>query len=108
MVAPAEIRTEDFGKFRTSLGDVLTFIKYSKDKQKMQEWFRDAKEGRMFGKKEVDVLNACVNAKIRMESNEEEMDMCEAFRQMIEEATEQAIAALGISEAEGEKLMRRL
>ena len=139
MVVPAEIRTEDFGKFRTSLGDVLTFIKYSKDKQKMQEWFRDAKEGRMFGKKEVDVLNACVNAKIRMESNEEEMDMCEAFRQMIEEATEQAtakatkqttervqlnsiknlmhnlhmtaeqaIAALGISEAEGEKLMRRL
>ena len=62
----------------------------------------------MFGKKEVDVLNACVNAKIRMESNEEEMDMCEAFRQMIEEATEQAIAALGISEAEGEKLVRRL
>ncbi len=43
-----------------------------------------------FGREEVEVLNTCVSAKLRMDEDEEAVKMCEAFRLLIEEAAEAA------------------
>ena len=92
LVSPREIPQEEFHKFRSSLGDVLSFIKYSKDKEQMNLWLNGPGMQVKFGRKEVDVLNSCVGTKLHMEEAEEEVKVCEAFRLLIEEAAEKAAA----------------
>ena len=80
MVSPAELSKADFGKFHTSLGDVLEFIKYSMDKDKLVEWLEGEKQDLVLGQKEVEVLNACVNADLRIQPEEEGVKMCKAIQ----------------------------
>ncbi len=44
----------------------------------------------VLGREEVEVLNACVNAKLTIKSDEEAIHVCEAIRKMNEEAVEKA------------------
>lgn len=44
----------------------------------------------VLGREEVEVLNACVNAKLTIKSDEEAIQVCEAIRKMNEEAVEKA------------------
>lgn len=88
LVAPVSIKDDDFEKFRTSLREVLAFIKYSQDAGKLGEVL-EADEGfRRLGRAEVDVLNACVGAKLTMEKREEAIDVCSAIQQMEQNAAE--------------------
>lgn len=88
LIAPASIKDDDFGKFRTSLREVLAFIKYSQDAGRLGEVL-EADEGfRRLGRAEVDVLNACVGAKLTMEKREEAIDVCLAIQQMEQNAAE--------------------
>ena len=79
LVSPAELSRTDFGKFHTSLGDVLGFIKYSTDKENLMEWFRGERQDAVLGRNEVDVLNTCVNADLKIQPNEEGVTMCQAI-----------------------------
>ena len=88
LVSPAEIGKEEFGKFHSSLGDVLEFIKYSGDKEKLMDWLHKEKSELMMGRKEVEVLNACVNAKLAIKSYEEEVEVCKAIEDYKMEAVE--------------------
>lgn len=90
LIAPASIKDDDFEKFRTSLREVLAFIKYSQDAGRLGEVL-EADEGfRRLGRAEVDVLNACVGAKLTMDKREEAMDVCLAIQQMEQRAAEAA------------------
>ena len=90
LVTPAQIGKEEFGKFHSSLGDVLEFIKYSSDKKKLMEWLHEEKPELTMGRKEVEVLNACVNAKLAMKPEEEEVEVCKAIEDYKMEAVEKA------------------
>lgn len=103
LLSPYELTEDENEKFHTSLGDVLTFIKYSKDKEKMLNWLEGAGADVQFGRREVDVLNGCVNAKLSMRQDKEAVNVCEAIRQMIEEATEDAVRKV---KAEAENAVR--
>ena len=88
LVAPASIKDSDFGKFRTSLKEVLSFIKYSQDADRLGEVV-EADEGfRHLGRTEVDVLNACVGANLEMEKGREVIDVCLALEEMKRRAAE--------------------
>ena len=93
LVAPASIKDSDFGKFRTSLKEVLSFIKYSQDADRLGEVV-EADEGfRHLGRTEVDVLNACVGANLEMEKGREVIDVCLALEEMKRRAVEAERAA---------------
>ena len=79
LVSPAELSRTDFGKFHTSLGDVLGFIKYSTDKENLMEWFQGERQDAVLGQNEVDVLNTCINADLKIQPNEEGVTMCQAI-----------------------------
>ena len=79
LVSPAELSKADFEKFHTSLGDVLGFIKYSTDKEKLMEWFQGERQDVILGRNEVDVLNTCINANLKIQPNEEGVTMCQAI-----------------------------
>lgn len=90
LIAPASIKDSDFGKFRTSLKEVLSFIKYSQDADRLGE-ILEADEGfRHLGRAEVDVLNACAGTKMEMEKGEEAIDVCLAIEEMKRRAVEEA------------------
>lgn len=86
LLAPSELSGEMLGRFGTSLGSVLTFIKHSRDWGKLREWMEGEGSEVSLGRREMDVLNACVDAGLRMKEEEEDVKMCEALRQMREEA----------------------
>ena len=90
LVSPAEIEKNEFERFHSSLGDVLEFIKYSCDKKKLMEWLHEEKPELTMGRKEVEVLNACVNAKLMIRPEEEEVEVCKAIEDYKMEAVEKA------------------
>ena len=90
LVTPAQLGKEEFGKFHSSLGDVLEFIKYSGDKEKLMDWLHQEKPELTMGRKEVEVLNACVNAKLTIKEEEEEVEVCKAIEDYKREAVEKA------------------
>ena len=50
------------------------------DKDKLVEWLEGEKQDLMLGQKEVEVLNACVNADLRIQPEEEGVKMCKAIQ----------------------------
>ena len=91
LIAPASIKDSDFEKFQTSLKEVLSFIKYSQDADRLGEVV-EADEGfRHLGRAEVDVLNACVGANLEMEKGEEVINVCLALEEMKRRAAEKAV-----------------
>lgn len=89
LLAPASISDEDFEKFQSSLKEVLSFIKYARDKDELKKVLDADESFRHLGREEVDVLNACVGAKIAVREGEEAIDVCLAIQQMNEEAAQQ-------------------
>lgn len=90
LLAPASIEDEDFGKFQSSLKEVLSFIKYARDKDELKKVLDADESFRHLGREEVDVLNVCVGAKIAVKEGEEAVDVCLAIQQMNEEAAQKA------------------
>lgn len=90
LLAPASIEDGDFGKFQSSLKEVLSFIKYARDKDELKKVLDADESFRHLGREEVDVLNACVGAKIAVKEGEEAIDVCLAIQQMNEEAAQKA------------------
>lgn len=90
LLAPVSIEDGDFGKFQSSLKEVLSFIKYARDKDELKKVLDADESFRHLGRKEVDVLNACVGAKIAVKEGEEAVDVCLAIQQMNEEAAQKA------------------
>ncbi len=86
LVVPKEIK--DFGKFRTDFGTVMEYISCSKDKNALRELKNNRITGGMgLSDEAVDVLNTCVNAKIKKNDKVKggRTDMCIAMDELIEE-----------------------
>ena len=85
LLSPAEIQKDDFSKFRTELGIALKYIKYSDDGK---ELLRAAKEDPAFqnvSKATVDLINDMTNSKLVYPEGKEEVDVCKAIQELIEE-----------------------
>lgn len=88
LIAPAAIEDSEFEKFQTTLKEVLSFIKYSGNADKLQEVIGIDEKFRHLGRNEVDVLNACVNANLTMKKGEEVLDVCQAIQTIADRAAE--------------------
>lgn len=79
LIAPADIQDEDFEKFHSTLREILSFIKYSEDADKLAEIVENNERFRHLNKTERDVLNACTDAELTMEEEKEECNVCLAI-----------------------------
>ncbi len=86
LIEPATMPDGDFDKFSTTLKEVLAFIKYSRDADKLKTVIDTDDNFRHLGRLEVDVLNACTRTELRMIENEEVLDVCEAIQTLNERA----------------------
>ncbi len=83
LITPYGLSKDELNKFHSSLREVLTFIKYSKDKGKMEEAVRD--NFKKLRKEEINVLNYCANVNLKLPPGEEEVDVCKAWEDMKQE-----------------------
>ena len=98
LLSPAEIQKDDFSKSRTELGIALKYIKYSDDGK---ELLRAAKEDPAFqnvSKQTVDLINDMTNSKLVYPEGKEEVDVCKAIQELIEEGKREAEEKAAIAE----------
>lgn len=88
LITPYGLSKDELNKFHSSLREVLTFIKYSKDKGKMEEAVRD--NFKKLRKEEINVLNYCANVNLKLPLGEEEVDVCKAWEDMKQETAAKA------------------
>lgn len=77
LVAPLEI--DDFGKFRTSLGEVLEVIRYSKDRRAMSDLLAGNPKFRVMDNESVSAINTFIGTNIPINEKGSVTDMCKAW-----------------------------
>ena len=98
LIAPAQMSDEEIMRFMTSLREVLLFIKYSKDKEKLQEILASNEARfREVERRAVDVITTITNSGLKYSEKEVKVDVCQAIREMREESEK-------IGEQRGEKI----
>lgn len=102
LLAPASIEDGAFQKFGTSLREVLSFIKYSGDPDRLQALTSADENFRHLGRSEIDVLNACVNANLEIETeeNREGVNVCKAIEEIAARAARKAMEQAAIEKEE--------
>jgi hypothetical protein len=101
LIAPAFLREEDCDLFHSSLKKVLLFIKYSKNKEKVKELVENDEAFHHMDREAVEVINICTGAQLPVKEDEEAVDMCQAIKELMEDAAAEAKAE---GKAEGEVL----
>lgn len=90
LISPATIKDEDFSKFRTELAAALKYVKYSKDKQKLDEVLHGDVAYHDLSRQTANLVNVVTGSNLKFPEGEERVDMCEAITQMVNEAVSEA------------------
>ena len=72
-------------KFKTSLREVLLYIKYSKDKKKLEELLKTDPSFKTVERKAAVVINTITNSNLKLDEKGEVIDMCQAIAELREE-----------------------
>lgn len=100
LVSPAQMSEEEINRFRTSLREVMLFIKYSKDKRKLGEVLQRNGRYQRLERKAAKVIGAATNVNVDLESGEEgEVNVCQAWIDMGEECREEGRKEASLSAA---------
>ncbi|MGN0436208.1 MAG: transposase, partial [Wujia sp.] len=83
LICPAQIKPEELNRFDSSLKQVMSFIKYSKDKAEMQKLLERDESFRNVDRKAANVMRVCTGLKVELEEENEVTDMCKAWEDMM-------------------------
>ena len=81
LIAPGDMPEEEIGEFQSSLKEVLLYIKYSKDKEKLQEVMQKNKNFRSLERQAADVIRVTTNSKLKYQEGRE-VNMCQALEEI--------------------------
>lgn len=79
MIDPAGIDSDEMDKFHTSLREVLSYIKYSKDADKLAEYMNHNQRMEHLEVGAAQVIKEVTNTKFQIPKGMEEVNMCEAI-----------------------------
>lgn len=85
LITPADINDNELGTFRTELGTVLEFIKYSKDKQRIKQIAADKAKFGNLPRDAAEMISTFGDFRIDYETREETINMCKAVEDWAEE-----------------------
>lgn len=94
LIAPEEISDSEFAKFHTGLSAVLKYIKYSRDKNKLNAVLSEDVSFRSVSRKTADVINTVTGSNLRFKDGEEYVDMCKAIEDMRNDAVHEGAAEI--------------
>ena len=85
LIDPAKLTEEQLNKFSTSMREVIGYIKYSKNKDKLLEFLRTDAH-RSIEMNAARVIRTITNTPIEVSEEEEEIEMCKAIEDLIAES----------------------
>ena len=91
LIAPARMRDEEFLKFQSDFGKVLEYIKYSKDKNKLNQLVHDGDRYRSMEPESAALINAATGTELKLTVKEGKVDMCQAIEDMKKESEARGI-----------------
>ena len=91
LIAPGQMSDAEIDQFNTSLREVVLFIKYSEDRAKLNEMVEKDDRFKNMNRKAASVISTVTGVEIEMNEEEEKVDMCQALREMMEDATNEGI-----------------
>ena len=86
LFSPAEIKDEELDKLQSNLKEVMLFIKYSKDKRKLQELTSQRPGFRSLELKAARVIDSITGINLRFTETEGRVNMCQAVQEMCDDA----------------------
>jgi urease gamma subunit len=86
MIAPAEMSNEEIDKFKTNLREVMLFIKYSKDKNKLNELLTGDEKFKSMDRNAAEVINTVTGSGLKLKDKEDTIDMCKAIEDMMNDS----------------------
>lgn len=104
LIAPKEMSNDEINNFHSNLREVMLYIKYSKDKQTLNNIVKEDLRFQSMERQAADVINVVTGSKLKYPEGKGAVNMCLAIQQMREESKiEGAVETyrdLGISLAE--------
>ena len=91
LIAPEHMLDEEIEQFQTSLREVMLFIKHSKDKAKLNEMVQQDDRFRNMDRSAARVVSSVTGVEFVEDEEEEKVDMCQALREMMEEANSEGM-----------------
>lgn len=82
LIAPFGMEKDDFLKFHTNVGQLLEFIKYSKDKEKLEQMVHDGERFRSLEVETANLINTITGSDLKFEVKEGRVDVCKAIEEM--------------------------
>lgn len=86
LFSPAEIKDEELDKLQSNLKEVMLFIKYSKDKRKLQKLTTQSPGFRSLELKAARVIDSITGINLRFTETEGSVNMCQAVQEMCDDA----------------------
>jgi hypothetical protein len=82
LLSPAALKDEEFEYFHTSLKQVLSYIKYSKQEARLEELVKGDPEFSHLDREAAEVIGVCTGTDIQIAEGKETIDMCQAIVDM--------------------------
>ena len=86
LIAPQEMSDEEINEFHSNLREVMLYIKYSKDKAKLDEIIKSDSNFQSVERQAADVINVVTGSKLKYPEGKGDVNMCQAIQQMREES----------------------
>ena len=109
LICPYEMSDEEISKLHTDLYQVMTYIKNSNDKHRLENIVYEDDKFKSVSKETVELIKTVTKSKIKYNENEEEIDMCKAIEDMRIEARDEGIIqgkAEGILQGKAEGILQ--
>ncbi len=85
LIAPRGLSDYELDEFHTSFREVMKFIKYSSDGQRLATEVSADERFKSVERQAVEVINAVTGSKVKYPKRKEEVDMCAAIQEIREE-----------------------
>ena len=92
LFSSAEIKDEELDKLESNLKEVMLFIKYSKDKRKLQELTSQSPVFRSLELKAARVIDSITGINLRFTETEGSVNMCQAVQEMCDDARAEGLS----------------
>lgn len=106
LLSPANMTDEQISRFKTNLREVMLFIKYSKDKDRLKDILQKDERFQRMERNAAMVIKVVTGSEFNIENEREVLNVCQAIEDMKKEAMEDGIQT-GIQSGifEGKRVM---
>ena len=98
LIDPSKLTEGELEKFSTSLREVLGYIKYSGDKKQLHSFTENNPRMRLDADA-ARVIRTVTNTPVEIREEEEEVDMCKAIEEMMEDSRQEGEASGALRKA---------